>query len=175
MNEKVNDAKSADYSQVEMTQVILPQFANAIGTVFGGQIVSWIDICAAVAAQRHCMRPVVTASIDSVHFIKPIKQGYVVVLKSRINAVFHSSLEIGVVVFAENPSTGERFKAVRAYCTFVALDEAGHPTVIPPLLVEKDEDKRRQREANERRAARLARRRVEVEHGFGTPAGEGKK
>jgi acyl-CoA hydrolase len=135
MTNKTHDAKSGDDTQVEMTQVVLPQFANAIGTVFGGQVVGWIDICAAVAAQRHCRLPVVTVSIDSVHFQKPIKQGQVVVLKSRVNAVFRTSLEIGVVVFAEDPAKGLKFKAVSAYCTFVALGADGRPSEIPHLIV----------------------------------------
>jgi acyl-CoA hydrolase len=159
MRNQLSNAKRADDSQVEMTQVVLPQFANAIGTVFGGQIVSWIDICAAVAAQRHCRMPVVTASIDSVHFTKPIKQGQVVVLKGRVNAVFRTSLEIGVIVFAEDPTTGEKFKAVRAYCTFVALGENGAPAHIPGLIVESDEDIRRERDAGKRRQQRLLDRR----------------
>jgi acyl-CoA hydrolase len=154
-NNKI-ELKSADDTQVEMTQVVLPQFANAIGTVFGGQVVSWIDICAAVAAQRHCRLPVVTVSIDSVHFQKPIKQGQVVVLKSRVNAVFRTSLEIGVVVFAEDPVTGQKCKAVSAYCTFVALGMDGRPSEIPGLMVVSAEDKRREQAAIARRKQRLS-------------------
>ena len=161
---KANIARHTDESRVEMTQVVMPQFTNVIGTVFGGQVVSWIDVCAAVSAQRHCHMPVVTASIDSVHFIQPIKQGYVVILKSQINAVFRTSMEVGVVVFAENPLTGERHKAVRAYCTFVALDENGKPTEIPELIIDNDEDKRRQEQAGARRQERLKHRMVEVQH-----------
>lgn len=159
MSNNVLEPKRADDTQVEMTQVVLPQFANAIGTVFGGQIVSWIDICAAVAAQRHCRLPAVTVSIDSVHFQKPIKEGQVVVLKGRVNAVFRSSLEIGVVVFAEDPIKGQKVKAVKAYCTFVALGPDGRPAEIPRLITETDEDKRRERDAGERRKQRLMTRR----------------
>lgn len=151
-------------SQVEMTQVVLPAFANVVGTVFGGQVVSWIDICAAVSAQRHCRRAVVTASIDSVHFIEPIRQGQIVVLKSRVNAVFRSSMEVGVTVMAESPITGERRKAVRAYCTFVALDDNGRPVSVPDLELPSDEDKRRYQEATQRRNDRLLHRKLEVKH-----------
>ena len=151
-------------SQVEMTQVVLPAFANAIGTVFGGQVMSWIDICAAVSAQRHCRRAVVTASIDSVHFIEPIRQGQIVVLKSRVNAVFRSSMEVGVTVMAESPITGERRKAVRAYCTFVALDDNGRPVSAPDLKLSTQEDTRRHQEATQRRNDRLLYRKLEVKH-----------
>src|SRR3989338_2773687 len=98
-------------TEVEMTQVVMPQYTNSIGTVFGGQIMSWLDVCAAVSAQRHARSPVVTASIDSVNFIEPVKQGQVVILKSQVNAVFHSSMEVGVTVLAEDPLTGKRVKA----------------------------------------------------------------
>lgn len=142
-------------TQVEMTQLVLPQFANSIGTVFGGQILSWMDICAAVSAQRHARSPVVTASIDSVHFIQPVKQGQVVILRSQVNAVFKTSMEVGVIVTAENPLTGEQHKACRAYCTFVALDAKGHPTKLPELTLDGQQDERRAHEAHERRNIRL--------------------
>jgi acyl-CoA hydrolase len=163
-NKTKKEARTVVNSQVEMTQVVLPQFANAIGTVFGGQIMSWIDICAAVSAQRHSRSSVVTASIDSVHFIEPIKQGHVVILRSQVNAVFRTSMEVGIVVIAESPMTGERRKAVRAYCTFVALGKDGLPMEIPELLIEHDDDHRRHKEALERRRVRLLHRKIEVKH-----------
>lgn len=146
---------TVENTHVEMTQMVLPAFANSIGTVFGGQILSWMDVCAAVSAQRHARTPVVTASIDSVHFIQPVKQGQIVILRSQVNAVFNTSMEIGVIVTAENPLTGERHKACRAYCTFVALDSEGCPLKLPKLILENSEDERRSREAHERRAIRL--------------------
>lgn len=164
MQHATTNARTVANSQVEMTQVVLPQFANAIGTVFGGQIVSWMDICAAVSAQRHARTAVVTASIDSVHFIESIKQGYVVILKSQVNAVFRSSMEIGTMVIAEEPMTGERRQAIRAYCTFVSLDENGQPKEVPPLLIESADDHRRHDEAVERRRVRLLHRKIEVKH-----------
>ena len=147
-------------TRVEMTQVVLPQFTNPLGNVFGGQIMAWVDICAAVAAQRHCRSQVVTASIDAIHFIAPIKQGYVVILRGQVNAAFHTSVECGVTVVAEDPVTGEVHKAAKAYATFVSLDEQGCPRPVPPLLLETDEDKRRAREAERRRAQRLEMRRL---------------
>ncbi len=143
-------------TRVEMTQVVLPAFTNALGTVFGGQIVGWIDICAAVAAQRHCRSVVVTASIDAVHFIHPIKQGHVVILKGQVNAAFGTSMECGVSVWSENPLTGDVKKCVRAYATFVALDGEGKLKRAPPLELTDDEDRRRAAAAAERRSARLA-------------------
>lgn len=142
-----------------MTQVVLPQFANPLGNVFGGQIMAWVDICAAVAAQRHCHAQVVTASIDAVHFIEPIKQGEVVVLKGQVNQVFHTSMECGVSVESENPLTGERRRAVKAYATFVALDTAGRPAKVPAIELVTEDDRRRAAEADERRRQRLSLRR----------------
>lgn len=146
---------TVENTHVEMTQIVLPVFANAIGTVFGGQILSWMDMCAAVSAQRHARMPVVTASIDSVNFIQPVKQGQIVILKSQVNAVFHTSMEVGMIVIAENPLTGERHKACRAYCTFVALDMHGKPVKLHELIASNEEDRRRAKEAQERRSIRL--------------------
>lgn len=144
--------------EVEMTQIVLPQNANALGNVFGGQIMSWIDICAAVAAQRHCRGIVVTASIDAVNFIAPVLVGHNVILKSRVNAAFNTSVECGVSVWKEDPFTGEIEKAAQAYATFVALDTTGQKRPVPPLEVVTDEDKRREKAAHARRAQRLANR-----------------
>jgi acyl-CoA hydrolase len=143
-------------SHVEMTHHVLPEFANSLGNVFGGQIMAWIDICAAVAAQRHCRSVVVTASIDAVQFLLPIKLGHIVILRGQINATFKTSMECGVSIWSENPLTGEIRKAMKAYATFVALDEYGRPRAVPPLLLVSDEDRRRSSDAHARRAARLA-------------------
>ena len=156
MNNPKSATRTVKNTRVEMTQLVLPQFANAIGTVFGGQIMAWIDICAAVSAGRHGRCPVVTASFDMVNFIAPVKQGQVVILQSQVNAVFKTSMEVGVVVTAENPLTGERHKACSAYCTFVALDADGHPVQLPDLILESEDDKRRSKKAHERRQNRLA-------------------
>ena len=157
MSEK-KQKHNVESTRVEMTEVVLPQFTNALGNVFGGQIVSWIDICAAVAAQRHCRSVVVTASIDELHFIEPIKQGDVVILKGQVNAAFRTSMEIGVTVDSEDPLTGERRKAVKAYLTYVALDRHGRPHPVPALVRESEDDERRHDEATERRQLRLAQR-----------------
>lgn len=150
------------YTHVEMTQVVMPQSINIHGTIFGGEVLSWIDICSGVSAGRHCRSNVVTASFDEVHFVTPIKHGYVVILESQVNAVFNSSMEIGTVVTAENPKTGERKVAVRALCTFVNLDDAGKPKKCPPLTVETAEEKERERAAHARRQQRLLHRQTQV-------------
>lgn len=148
-------SRPASESRVEMTQIVLPQFANAHGSVFGGQVVSWIDICAAVAAQRHCRGAVVTASIDAVHFLEAIHQGDVVILRGQVNAAFRTSVECGVRVESESARTGERRHAVSAYCTFVAVDDESRPREIAPLKLETEEEQRRFEKATERRRQRL--------------------
>jgi acyl-CoA hydrolase len=150
------------YTRVEMTQVVMPQSTNIHGTIFGGEVLSWIDICSGVSAQRHCRSNVVTASFDEVHFVAPIKHGYVVILESQVNAVFNSSMEIGTIVTAENPKTGERKVAVRALCTFVNLDDDGRPKKCPLLTTSTTEEKERERAAHARRQQRLRHRQNQV-------------
>ena len=149
-------------TRVEMTQMVLPQFTNALGHVFGGQMMSWIDICAAVAAQRHCRSQVVTASFDDLHFIAPVKQGHILILRGQVNAAFRTSMECGVSVWMEDPLTGIRKKAAKAYATFVALDEEGHLKPVAPLEPETEEEKRRASQALKRRQDRLMRRQESV-------------
>ncbi len=146
---------SSARSRVEMTHNVLPEFANALGNVFGGQVVCWIDICAAIAAQRHCRSVVVTASIDAVQFLLPIKLGHIVILRGQVNATFKTSMECGVTVWSENPITGEIRKAMKAYATFVALDDYGRPHTVPQLQLLDDGDHRRAEAAVRRRAERL--------------------
>jgi acyl-CoA hydrolase len=146
---------TVSHTHVQMTQMVMPQSTNTLGTIFGGEVLSWIDICSSVSAQRHCRTSVVTASFDEVHFVAPIKHGYVVILNSQVNAVFNSSMEIGTEVIAENPRTGERKIAVRAFCTFVSLDDDGNPQACPALITESKEEKTRELEAHERRRLRL--------------------
>lgn len=143
-------------TRVEMTQIVLPPHTNNHGTVFGGQIAAWADICASVAARRFCRGPVVTASMDQLHFQLPVKLGMVVVLRAQVNQAWRTSMEVGVRVEAEDPSTGERARCSSAYMTFVALDEAGNPKPVPELDASEDaETERRAREATLRREARL--------------------
>lgn len=152
------NSKAVDASRVIMTQLVLPSHTNALDSVFGGTIMSWIDICAAIAAQRHCGSSVVTASMDELHFIAPVYKGWVVNLKSSVNFVATTSMEVGVRVDAENPRTGETFHTASAYATFVALGSDGKPTPVPGLVLKSEDDKRRFEAAKFRREERIRRR-----------------
>lgn len=148
-------SKPVSASQVVMTELVLPSHTNALGSVFGGTIMSWIDIAGAIAAQRHSNKEVVTASIDRLDFVAPVYKGWVVNLHASVNFVSKTSMEVGVRVDAENPKTGEMFHTASAYTTFVALGSNGKPTEIPGLILETDDEKRRYEEAQVRRAGRL--------------------
>ncbi len=150
------EKKKVSRSRVVMTQLVLPSHTNSLGSVFGGTVMSWIDIAAAIAAQRHSGQPVVTASIDQLNFIAPVKLGWVVNLKASVNFVSKTSMEVGVRVDAENPMTGEVFHTASAYLTFVALNSFGKPTNVPELDLETDEDFRRHKNGVERRKSRQA-------------------
>ena len=144
-----------------MTEIVLPTHTNNHGTVFGGQIAAWCDICAAVAAQRFCRGPVVTASMDELHFLLPVRKGMVVVLKGQVNQAWRTSMEIGVRVEAEDPHTGLRSHCCSAYLTFVALDGNGLPRVVPATDQEGDAiQERRASDAQLRRDARLQMREI---------------
>ncbi len=151
----MNEKKAVSSSQVIMTQLVLPTHTNSLDTVFGGTVMSWIDICAAIAAQRHSNREVVTASIDQLNFIAPIKRGWVVNLKASVNFTSRTSMEIGVRVDAENPKTGEMFHTASAYLTFVALGADGKPTAVPQLIIDDIHEERRFKAALKRREERL--------------------
>ena len=141
-----------------MTQLVLTSDTNALDTVFGGVIMSWIDICGAISAQRHSAKVVVTAAIDDLHFVAPVMKGWVVNLIAQVNFVHKTSMEVGVRVDAENPRTGEHYHTASAYLTFVALDDLKKPTFVRPLNLVTDEDRRRCAEAEKRRDLRLRRR-----------------
>jgi acyl-CoA hydrolase len=150
-NEKV---KSPSQSAVESRYLIMPHQANPHGTVFGGVIVAWIDMVAAMAAQRHCGKEVVTAGIDSLAFKEPIRIGDHVVLRASVNYVSRTSMEVGVRVTREDPYTGEKAVATTAHLTFVALDENKKPTPAPPIRPETDQEKQRYENAKLRVRAR---------------------
>lgn len=142
-------------SQVIMTELVLPSHTNALQSVFGGVIMSWIDICGAIAAQRHSRRPVVTASIDGLQFVAPVYKGWIVNLKASVNYVGRTSMEVGVRVDAENPTKGENFHTASAYLTFVALGESGEPVAIAPVTPQTPDELRRFAAAQQRRKLRL--------------------
>lgn len=154
----MNKSKLVSSSQVVMTQLVLPSHTNSLDTVFGGTVMSWIDIAAAIAAQRHSNKAVVTASIDQLNFIAPIKKGWVVNLRASVNFTSRSSMEIGVRVEAENPITSELFHTASAYLTFVALDSHGRPTEVPSLDLANEVEKKRYSAAQKRRELRLSNR-----------------
>jgi acyl-CoA hydrolase len=145
-------------SQTEMVEVVLPQDGNALGNILGGRVMHLMDIAAAIAAHRHSKSHVVTASVDYVDFRNPIRVGELIILKSRVNRVFRTSMEVGVKIFSENTLTGDHLHTTSAYVTFVAIDENRQPNVVPPLILETEDDKRRWKEAGERREIRIAHR-----------------
>jgi acyl-CoA hydrolase len=148
------EGKSPSESAVETRYLIMPHQANPQGTAFGGVIVAWIDMVAAMAAQRHCGQEVVTAGIDSLVFKEPIRIGDHVVLRATVNYVSRSSMEVGVRVSREDPYTGQGATATTAYVTFVALDENKKPTPAPPIRPQNDEERRRYENAKLRVQAR---------------------
>ena len=150
--------KPPSASATEMVEVVLPNDANPMGFMLGGAVMHLIDIAAAIAAFRHAHELVVTAAVDGLEFLNPIRVGDFIVLKARVTAVFKTSLEVEVTVFSEEALTGRRQLTSRAYLTFVTLEKQGVRAEIPPLLVASDEERRQQAAAEVRRAEHLARR-----------------
>ena len=147
---------------MEMVELVLPNDTNTMGNVLGGRVLHWIDLAAAIVAHRHSRTEAVTASMDEVSFLGPIRVGQLAVIAARMTFVGRSSMEIRVDVQSEDLLSGERRQTSTAYLTFVAVDKAGHPTEVPPLLCETEEEKREARAAQARRAKRLQSRRLET-------------
>ena len=147
--------KSPSDSFTEMVQVVLPNDANPLGFILGGTVMHLIDIAGAIACHRHTRSLLVTAAVDGLQFLHPIKVGDLIILKAMVTAVWSTSLEVEVEVFSEETLTGVRRMTSRAYLTFVAVDRDGQRVTIPGLIVETDEEKRRVQEAEVRRAQRL--------------------
>lgn len=143
-------------TRCEMTWIVLPQHTNALGSAFGGAVMSWIDIAAAISAQRFTRTTVVTASMDQLSFRAPLPQGHVAVLQSLVNWAGRTSMEVGVRVEHEHPETGVRTHTSTAYLTFVALDADGNKVPVPTLSPQTPDEQRRWAEACERRDRRLA-------------------
>ena len=148
-------ARPVSLSKVTMTELVLPSHTNSLGTIFGGTIMSWVDIAAAICAQRHSQKQVVTAHIDDLEFVAPVYKGWVVNLKASINYTGRTSMEVGVRIDAENPTTNETFHTASAYLTFVALDSHGKPTQVPPIEPSTEDERRRHKAAEARRTHRL--------------------
>ena len=143
-------------SFTEMVQVVLPNDANPLGFILGGRVMHLIDIAGAIACHRHTRSLVVTAAVDGLQFLHPIRVGDLIILRATVTATFRTSLEVQVEAFSEESLTGRRQLTSRAYLTFVAIDRDGRPVAaVPPLLLETDAERRRAEAAETRRAARL--------------------
>jgi acyl-CoA hydrolase len=154
---KAEDGKTVADSAAEMVQIVLPNDTNVLGNLLGGTLMHWIDLVGAIVANRHCRKPIVTASMEGLDFHAPIRLGYIVILKARIHYAGKSSMEVGVEVYSENGLTGERFHTSSAILTYVAVDMAGKPVVVPKLILTTDEEKKHYQEALERKQKRLER------------------
>ena len=144
-------------SVAETVQVVLPNDSNPLGFILGGTVMHLIDITGAIACHRHTNTLALTAGVDGLEFIHPIKVGDLILLKSRVTCAFSTSLEVEVEVFSEEIETGTRRLTSRAYLTFVSIDRNGKAQKVPPLLAETPDDEQRVRQAHERRADRLRR------------------
>ena len=152
--------QTASKSYVIMTEVVYPSHTNALDTVFGGVVMSWVDIAGSISAKRYSGKNVVTASMDDVHFIAPAYKGDIINIKACVNYVHRTSMEVGVRVDSENTLQGVFRHIVSAYLTFAALDENKKPTPVPPLQPETKEEKIRFEQAQMRRKWRLERRKL---------------
>ena len=144
-------------SQVIMHELVLPNDTNLLGNILGGRVMHLMDICAAMSAYKHARRPVVTASVDHLDFLAPAKKGDIVILKSSVNYVHTSSMEVGVKIKAETPLTGETRHTATAYLTFVALNDNKKPMRIPEIIPESDKEKYRFQEGKKRAIIRKKR------------------
>jgi len=144
-------------SQSEMTEIVLPNDANPLGSLLGGRLMHWIDLAGAMAAHRHARNYVVTASMDHVDFLTPVRVGDLVILQSSVNRAFNSSMEVGVKVLVENYIRDARSRVASALLTFVAVDRDGHHLPVPPVVPETEDEKRRYEEAGRRRELRTKR------------------
>ena len=143
-------------SQSEMAELVLPNDANPLGALLGGRLMHWIDMAGALAAHRHSRSYAVTASVDHIDFVVPVRVGDLVILRSSVNRVFHTSMEVGVKVFVENFIADTSQHVASAHLTFVAVDAKGNCVKVPPVIPETEEQKRRYDDAGRRRDARRA-------------------
>lgn len=136
-------ARPAAESLTIQTEVVLPNDTNVLGNLFGGKLMAWMDRAAAVAAQRHCRRVVVTASVNNVSFNHPIRLGDIVTLQAKVSRAFTTSMEVFVDVWVEDQQTGRKIKCNEAIYTFVAIDQLGNPIAVPEVIAETEEEKKR--------------------------------
>ncbi|MCX6274439.1 MAG: acyl-CoA thioesterase [Bacteroidetes bacterium] len=147
--------KKASESLTIMTEIVLPNDTNVLGNLMGGRLLHWMDICSATAAQRHCRRVVVTASVNNVSFDHPIKLGSIVTIQAKVSRAFTTSMEVYIDVWVEDRVTGERKKCNEAIYTFVAVDQHGAPLPVPELVPESEEEIKRYGGALRRRQLAL--------------------
>jgi uncharacterized protein (TIGR00369 family) len=150
-----SESKTVSASRITLSQLMHPEHANLLGNVHGGWIMKLVDEAGALSCMRHAQRKVVTVAIDSMTFRQPIRIGDLVILNAEVSYVGRTSMEAEVHVIAENPITGERTYTNTAYLVYVALDDNGRPTTVPPLRAETEEEKRRMEKAQERQEHRL--------------------
>jgi len=153
-NDKATRPRPVSESISEMTEIVLPNDANPLNALLGGRLMHWIDLAGAMAAHRHSRTYVVTASIDHMDFLVPVRVGDFVILRSSVNRVYHTSMEVGVQVWVENYLSEERRHVSSAYLTFVAIDAAGNRVAVPPVVPETEDEKRRYEDAARRREIR---------------------
>ncbi len=149
------DRKFAKESYTEMNELVLPNDTNTFGNLMGGRLLYWMDICSAMAAQKHSNSPVVTVSVDNVSFKRSIKLGEVVTIQAQVTRAFSTSMEVRMEIFAQNLPKGTREKSNEAYYTFVAIDKENQPTKVPSLIPETDTEKELFEKASQRRELRL--------------------
>lgn len=156
MSEEMLTPRSVRDSQSEMTEIVLPNDANPLVALLGGRLMHWIDMAGAMAAHRHSRSYIVTASVDHIDFLVPVKVGDLVILRSSVNRVFHTSMEVGVKVFVENYIADTAQHVASAYLTFVAIDGKGNRLKVAPVVPDTDEQRRRYDDAGRRREIRRA-------------------
>lgn len=144
------NSNSVRKSQVTMHELVLPNDTNNLGNVLGGRVMHLMDMCAAMSAYKHARSHVVTASVDNMNFLAPAKKGFILILRSSVNYVANSSMEVGVKIHSENPFTGQIKHTASAYLTFVSLNADGKPTKVPDIIPETDVEIRRYKEGKER-------------------------
>jgi len=149
------EPRKASSSLIVMTELVLPNDTNVFGNLMGGRLMYWMDIASALAAQKHCNAPVVTASVDNISFENPIRLGNVVTIEAKVTRAFNSSMEVHMRVWGEDLKQQYKYKSNEAYYTFVALNPNNKPTPVPPLIPETDDEKRLFEGALRRRQIRL--------------------
>ena len=152
---KDTNKKTVSASRVRMNEMVMPNDTNPLGNLMGGRLLQWMDVCSAIAAQRHCNQSVVTISVDSVEFKRAIKLGEVVAIEGEVTRAFHTSMEVAMEVFAENLQTNDRNLCTVSYYTFVSIDAEGHTLSVPEIIPETRFEKERYEQAAERRKIRL--------------------